>query len=155
MKPLTETDVRSSFVNLTKGATKRLNLPTDLAERPWDDLDYLGWQDPKAPQNHYLVAEHDGSVRGFVKLSIAEKPWGLSCEMDTLVVDEGWRGRGIGKELLVAAEDHAVEIGARGLRADVLASNEEGRAFYEREGYSLVAVRYGKSITGQEERERL
>jgi ribosomal protein S18 acetylase RimI-like enzyme len=102
-----------------------------------------------------LVAERDGAVRGFVKLSIAEKPWGLSCEMDTLVVDEGWRRRGIGKELLVAAEDHAVEIGARGLRADVLVSNEGGRAFYEREGYSLLAVRYGKSIAGQEKMERL
>ena len=64
MKPLTETDVRASFVNLTKGATKRLNLPADLAERPWDDLDYLGWQDPKAPQNHYLVTEHDGRLCG-------------------------------------------------------------------------------------------
>ncbi|TQL67898.1 treble-clef zinc-finger protein [Nocardioides albertanoniae] len=64
MKPLTETDVRSSFVNLTKGATKRLNLPADLAERPWEDLDYLGWRDPKAPQNSYLVTEHDGRLCG-------------------------------------------------------------------------------------------
>lgn len=43
-----------------------MNLPDDLAERPWDDLDYLGWQDPRAPQRRYLVTEHDGVLRGLV-----------------------------------------------------------------------------------------
>jgi ribosomal protein S18 acetylase RimI-like enzyme len=93
-----------------------------------------------------FVAEHEGSVRGFIKLSFVEKPWGMSCEMDTLVVDDGWRNRGIGKELLDAAEAYAVDVGAKGLRADVLITNDEGRAFYEREGYTSIAVRYGKTI---------
>ncbi|TDC43824.1 FBP domain-containing protein [Micromonospora sp. KC213] len=59
MVPLTEHDVRASFVNCTKGETKRLALPRDLTERPWADLDFLGWRDPAAPQRAYLVVESD------------------------------------------------------------------------------------------------
>lgn len=66
MRPVAEPEIRAAFVNCTKGDAKRMNLPDDLAERPWDDLDYLGWQDPKAPQRRYLVAEHDGVLRGLV-----------------------------------------------------------------------------------------
>lgn len=63
MGPLTENDIRASFVNCTKGEAKRLNLPTDLAGQPWDDLDFLGWRDPASPQRAYLVAETaDGLV---------------------------------------------------------------------------------------------
>ncbi|WP_367130175.1 FBP domain-containing protein [Saccharothrix sp. HUAS TT1] len=56
MEPVTEGDIRASFVNCTKGEAKRLSVPGDLAERPWDDLDFLGWRDPAAPQRAYLVA---------------------------------------------------------------------------------------------------
>ena len=64
MQPLTEKQIRTSFVNLSKGAAARVNLPADLEERPWGDLDYLGWQDPKAPGRNYLVTDRDGRVRG-------------------------------------------------------------------------------------------
>ena len=66
VRPVAEPEIRAAFVNCTKGEAKRLNLPADLAERPWDDLDLLGWQDPKAPQRRYLVAEHDGVLTGLV-----------------------------------------------------------------------------------------
>ncbi len=60
MKPLTEQEIRAAFVNCTKGEAKRLNIPRDLAEQPWSDLDYLGWRDPQAPDRAYLVTEIDG-----------------------------------------------------------------------------------------------
>lgn len=64
--PLAEPEIRASFVNCSKGEARRLSLPGDLAARPWGDLDFLGWQDPRAPQRRYLVAEHDGVLRGLV-----------------------------------------------------------------------------------------
>ncbi|MEU6217717.1 FBP domain-containing protein [Streptomyces sp. NPDC047022] len=64
MKPLTEQDIRSSFVNCSKGEAKRLSVPRDLDERPWDDLDFLGWRDPGAPDRSYLVTEHAGRLIG-------------------------------------------------------------------------------------------
>ncbi|HWJ81276.1 MAG TPA: FBP domain-containing protein [Nocardioides sp.] len=63
MSPLTEDQIRSAFVNLSKGAAARVNLPVDLDERPWDDLDYLGWQDPKAPGRRYLVTDRGDRLR--------------------------------------------------------------------------------------------
>jgi hypothetical protein len=64
MNPLTEPQIRRSFVNLSKGAAGRVTVPVDLDERPWADLDYLGWQDPKAPGRAYLVIERGDQVRG-------------------------------------------------------------------------------------------
>jgi hypothetical protein len=57
MRQATEHAIRASFVNCTKGEAKRLNLPPDLATLPWDDLDFLGWRDPAAPQRAYLATE--------------------------------------------------------------------------------------------------
>ncbi|MFF4629550.1 MULTISPECIES: FBP domain-containing protein [Streptomyces] len=63
MEPLTEQEIRAAFVNCTKGEAKRLAVPRDLAERPWEDLDYLGWRDPQAPDRAYLVTVLDGRPR--------------------------------------------------------------------------------------------
>jgi hypothetical protein len=63
MTPLTAPQVRKAFVNMSRGEASRVNLP-DLDEQPWEDLDYLGWRDPKAPLRAYLVTEHGGHLRG-------------------------------------------------------------------------------------------
>ncbi|WP_333743233.1 FBP domain-containing protein [Streptomyces ardesiacus] len=64
MRALDERTVRASFINCSKGEAKRLTVPRDLDERPWDDLDFFGWRDPGAPDRSYLVAEHDGRLTG-------------------------------------------------------------------------------------------
>ncbi|MES4887946.1 FBP domain-containing protein [Streptomyces sp. NPDC096012] len=64
MRSLTEQDIRNSFVNCSKGEAKRLAVPRDLAERPWDHLDFLGWRDPGAPDRSYLVTEREGELVG-------------------------------------------------------------------------------------------
>ncbi|MFJ9664815.1 FBP domain-containing protein [Streptomyces sp. NPDC101219] len=64
MRPLTEQDIRTSFINCSKGEAKRLAVPRDLGERPWADLDFLGWRDPGAPDRSHLVTERDGRLVG-------------------------------------------------------------------------------------------
>lgn len=64
MRSLTEQDIRNSFINCSKGEAKRLAIPRDLGERPWDDLDFLGWRDPGAPDRSCLVTEHAGRLTG-------------------------------------------------------------------------------------------
>jgi hypothetical protein len=64
MRSLTEQDIRDSFVNCSKGEAKRLATPRDLDELPWDDLDFLGWRDPGAPDRSYLVTERNGKPVG-------------------------------------------------------------------------------------------
>ncbi|QNP74453.1 FBP domain-containing protein [Streptomyces roseirectus] len=64
MRALSEHEIRGSFVNCSKGEAKRLAIPRDLDERPWDELDFLGWRDPGAPDRSYLVTEHAGRLVG-------------------------------------------------------------------------------------------
>ncbi|MEU5881235.1 FBP domain-containing protein [Spirillospora sp. NPDC047279] len=64
MRPLTEREIRASFVNCSKGEAKRLAVPRDLDGRPWDDLDFLGWRDPGAPERAYLIAESGEGLTG-------------------------------------------------------------------------------------------
>lgn len=64
MHPLTEPEIRAAFVNLTKGEAKRLKVPRDLAQQPWDDLDYFGWRDPQSIGRAYLVAPAGDRVVG-------------------------------------------------------------------------------------------
>ncbi|MET8279544.1 FBP domain-containing protein [Micromonospora sp. NPDC005174] len=70
MLAITERAIRASFVNCTQGEAKRLAVPNDLATYPWDDLDFLGWRDPAAPQRAYLIAETDDGPVG-VALRVA------------------------------------------------------------------------------------
>jgi hypothetical protein len=62
VEPLTEQEIRAAFVNCSKGEAKRLHVPRDLARQPWDDLDFLGWRDPQAPDRGYLVTDLGGRL---------------------------------------------------------------------------------------------
>ncbi|MFJ5720962.1 FBP domain-containing protein [Streptomyces sp. NPDC093149] len=81
MKPLTEQEIRSAFVNCTKGEAKRLSVPRDLAERPWADLDFLGWRDPQAPDRAYLAIELDGRPVALALRSPGPGSWQLRRSM--------------------------------------------------------------------------
>ncbi len=72
MRPITESDIRQSFVNCSKGEAKRLNIPRHLDDQPWDDLDFLGWRDPGAPDRGYLVAERDDGTLVGITLRAAQ-----------------------------------------------------------------------------------
>jgi len=61
--PLTEAQIRKAFVNQSKGQSTRMNLP-DLSAQTWEDLDFLGWFDPRSPTRTYLVTERACEVRG-------------------------------------------------------------------------------------------
>jgi hypothetical protein len=62
--PVSEKELRESFVNCSKGEAQRLNLPRRLDTLPWPDLDFLGWRDPGAPDRGYLVAEYREQLVG-------------------------------------------------------------------------------------------
>jgi len=66
MRPMTEQQVRRSFVNCSRGEAQGLTLPKDFGRLDWDALDLLGWRDPKAP------------LRGYLVLDVADGPVGLA-----------------------------------------------------------------------------
>src|SRR3954452_4250772 len=61
---LTETQVRRSFVNCSRGEANGLTLPKGFDGLDWTDLEMLGWRDPKAPLRGYLVLEIDEAPLG-------------------------------------------------------------------------------------------
>ncbi|MFF0816407.1 FBP domain-containing protein [Rhodococcus sp. NPDC003318] len=62
MLPVTEADIRASFVNCSKGDANRLTVPKDLTERPWEDLDFLGWGDPTLRGRCYIVVPGEDNL---------------------------------------------------------------------------------------------
>ena len=63
MNPLTEHQIRASFVNCSRREAAQLTLP-DLSDQPWDRLDHLGWVDRKAPLRAYVVLTVDDALVG-------------------------------------------------------------------------------------------
>ena len=65
MNPLTEKQIRTSFINATRRETTQATLP-DLTAVRWYQLDYLGWRDRKAPLSAYVVLELAGEPTGIL-----------------------------------------------------------------------------------------
>ena len=90
-----------------------------------------------------LVAVLQGQVVGW--LHVATRPileFDLSAEIWGLVVDEQQRGSGIGRALLVAAEQWAVYAGCGAMRVRSRIERSRAHAFYEREGYSRMKTQH-------------
>jgi len=68
---LTEGQIRDSFVNCSKGERGRIALPGVLGDLAFEDLDFLGWRDPKAPDRGYLVTWLDGRPVGIAMRAAA------------------------------------------------------------------------------------
>lgn len=98
-----------------------------------------------------VVAEVAATIVGFMRLDFVEKPWGLSCEVQTLVIDDASRDQGVGHELMAEAERIAHEEAAAGMRVDVLFENDRAREFYERLGYTRSSIRLGKPVEHPED----
>ncbi|WP_448316885.1 FBP domain-containing protein [Streptomyces sp. CO7] len=143
MREISETDIRNSFVNCSKGEAKRLGLPRDLAERPWEDLDFLGWRDPGAPDRAYLVAEREdggllglslravsaGAARGFTARSLCSLCLTTHVRGDVVLMsarrtgEAGRQGNTVGQYLCA---DLACSLYLRGVK-----ESAAGRGFEE------------------------
>ncbi len=66
MRPLTEQDVRTSFVNAGPDELRLIALPADFVLTDWDHLDFFAWPDPRTRGRGYVIAEVGGEPRGVV-----------------------------------------------------------------------------------------
>lgn len=65
MLPVTERELRASFVNASRKDIDNLSLPGDFDAIEWDRLDYLGWRDVKFARRAYVVVPTlDGRLTG-------------------------------------------------------------------------------------------
>ena len=132
MQPLSEKDIRGSFVNCSKGEAQRMNVPRDLAGLDWETRDFLGWRDPGAPERAYLIAERTagltgvalraspGGKRGFTSRSMCSlclttrTAGGVTLMTARRAGPAGRQGNSVGQYLCT---DLACSLYARGLRA--------------------------------------
>jgi FBP C-terminal treble-clef zinc-finger len=142
MKPLSEQEIRAAFVNCTKGEAKRLSVPRDLAERPWDDLDFLGWRDPQSPERAYLVAILDDRPkalqlrcpspaswqirRGMCSVCLTSHTGGVSLMVAPKARQAGQQGNSVGTYMCSdLACQETVRLGRPAAPSEVLPSVQE------------------------------
>ena|SRR5215207_7293971 len=99
-----------------------------------------------------FVAEDEGRVVGFVSVwakmksrAIEEREYEYAYVSDLVVLGTR-RGRGLGRALLLRAEEHARGEGATLLRIAVLAKNEGARRLYERHGFEQRLLELTKTL---------
>lgn len=63
MEPISEAEIRRSFLNCSKGEANRVKLPADFGATPWADLDFFGWIDPSAPQRAAIAVPGPAGLR--------------------------------------------------------------------------------------------
>lgn len=95
-------------------------------------------------QARVLVAEHEGTVLGFIALHAIPR-----FEHDdhivrilALVVDAGARERGVGRALMAEAERIAAELGAAFMEITAGHHRPEARHMYESVGYDASVAAY-------------
>ena len=93
-----------------------------------------------SPRNRLIVACRDvGSVVGWIhvliSLRVTSRPFG---ELGGFVVDEQFRGRGIGRLLLGAAEEWVKDEGVDLLRVRSRSNRTDSHAFFQRAGFGLT-----------------
>jgi len=91
MIPIAAQELRASFANVSLRERKAIVLPSDFDALPWDDLDYLGWHDPKLPEVGYIVTQLDDGPAGLLLRQSAgrtqSRPQCSWCEDVTLPND--------------------------------------------------------------------
>lgn len=106
----------------------------------------------RACDGQVLVADVDGEIAGYVTilnrvqsddLDDGNIEFGLVAD---LVVRKAFRGSGLGKKLMHAAEEYARDDGVRWLRISVMAANRGARQLYSALGFDEIYVELEKDL---------
>jgi diamine N-acetyltransferase len=103
------------------------------------------------PDYSFRLAEEDGTLAGFAKISsvtLPVEPEAAAVELRQLYVLGPWHGAGIAPELMTWALAEARRRGAEELYLSVFVDNHRARRFYARHGFEAVG-RYDFMVGSQ------
>lgn len=84
MLQLTDKHIRESLINASLSERKALTFPPNFPTLTWDNLDFLGWRDPKSPGIGYVIVELENGPVGILlrqaKGAIRSRPQCSWCE---------------------------------------------------------------------------
>jgi len=99
------------------------------------------WMAGRGPRHPVIVAEADDCVVGWASLNPFNPRTAYDYVADLSVyVKRGWRGKGVGRQLLGRLVALAQELGYHKIVLAALPFNEAGVALYQRLGFTRVGV---------------
>lgn len=100
--------------------------------------------DGKPIEGQHLLVIEDEHGEAIGRLFFATRPSG--AWLYEIELEERFRGRGLGREAMLAFEDLARELGAEKVTLNVFGGNEVARSLYRSLGYVEEAVHMGKRL---------
>jgi PhnO protein len=100
------------------------------------------------PLVHYLVAEQEFVVIGFISLHVQRilHHSNLTGEIQELIIDVHHRGKGIGKLLMAAVEELASSLNLEELELTTRIHRKDAQEFYKKLGYSNSHLKFVKEL---------
>lgn len=98
--------------------------------------------------DEYLSVEYNEKVIGFCSFAIVNNFWqeGQIAYVYAMIVDESFRGKGIGTELLKKAFDKAKLRGCKKIELDSGFPREKAHKFYEKIGFEKRAYLFSRDL---------
>lgn len=116
----------------------------DLAAVIRAELDAIVAGDPD--DKRAFVARQSGALVGLGIVALRLNARAPHAQLEDVVVDSAWRGRGVGAQILATLVERLRELGARSLFLESGIQNERAHHFFREAGFTTVSVVMRKEI---------
>ncbi len=128
-----------AIIALLEELSSSLERSHDLDQRQLMSNGLALMHDPRA---HILLAKDGANAIGLIhfstrKTALHPTP---SALIDELIVNQSYRGKGIGSELLKAAIEKCRQMGCCELEVSMESSNQKAIEFYQKHGFTEEAI---------------
>ena len=104
----------------------------------------------ETPDHHFFILEETSTYApvGFLWASVDRQAVQPSVFLFDIYIEEASRGKGYGREAMMALEAWAMGLGIRRFGLHVFASNEVAQSLYRQLGYRVASLNMVKELTG-------
>jgi GNAT superfamily N-acetyltransferase len=120
---------------------------------PYKELDYgemkkVFDKNLQSSSQFLIVALYGPQIVGFCSLTVKSNLWmqGSLGNVDEMIVEENYRGQGIGKKLMSRIMEIAIEKNCKQLELESSFHREEAHHFYTELGFEKRAFLFSKSL---------